>query len=173
MSINFVFAVVASVVLMVLWPAILLVFVKNKKHLQTAVKLLSIVYFCFLAIGVLGKIDLSNGNFSVTFETTNKWLDFNKFTVYSFGTFNVLINLYMLLPVGAIGYACFDEHKFAKTIALSFFISLFIETLQLILPVARSVELTDLLYNTLSGIIGYCLFALISKFQKHKTVAKI
>ena len=90
MSINFVFAVVASVVLMVLLPAILLVFVKNKKHLQTAVKLLSIVYFCFLAIGVLGKIDLSNGNFSVTFETTNKWFDFNKFTVYSFG-FKVLI----------------------------------------------------------------------------------
>lgn len=151
---------------MVVLPLLLLIFIKNKKALMICVKTLCIVYFCLLAVGVFGKIDMQNGNFIVTFETNGSWFDFKKFTPYSFGTFNVLINLYMLFPIGAIGVVSLQNHKLIKTALLSFCISFFIESMQLILPIARSVEITDLVYNTISGVIGYCFFAIMLKICK-------
>lgn len=166
MTINIVLSVILSVVLMVILPLMLIIFIKDKKVLNLCVKTLFAIYLCFLAVGVFGKIDIKNGNFIVEFATTDKWFDLSKFHVYSFGTFNVLINLYMLFPVGAISCVCFERNKFLKATLLAFVISLFIESMQLILPIARSVELTDIVYNTLSGMIGYCFFALMIKITK-------
>lgn len=169
MTINITFAIAISVVLMVILPVVLMIFIKKQRVLNALVKSLFIIYLCFLAIGVFGKIDIKNGNFILEFATTDKWFDFSKFHLYSFGTFNVLINLFMLFPVGALAYISFEEKKFLNATLLAFFISLFIESMQLILPIARSVELTDIVYNTLSGMIGYCFFALVLKATKKKT----
>lgn len=170
MIVNFTFAIIISVVFMVVLPAVLIIFVKNRKHLQFCIKILSIAYFCILCVGVLSKIEFNGNTVLVTVETKSGWFDTNKFSFYSFGTFNILINLYMLLPVGAIGYVCFDENKFLKTTALAFLISLLIETMQFIFPVARSVEFTDIVYNTLSGMIGYLTFYLIGKLKMQQTL---
>ena len=72
----------------------------------------------------------------------------------------------MLFPIGFIVHVFCKNHKFLKTILYSFLISLFIENYQFILPISRTTELTDLLFNTLGGVLS-------AKFIKAKLNVQI
>lgn len=56
-----------------------------------------------------------------------------------------------------------------KKIAPAFFISLAIEIFQFILSIGVT-DITDLLGNTLGGIIGIVIFYLLAKLFKNKTI---
>ena len=61
-----------------------------------------------------------------------------------------------------------EDWSILKQISVGFFISLGIEVLQFILAIGAT-DITDLIGNTLGGIVGIGVFYLFSKVFKNKT----
>ncbi|MCC0697048.1 VanZ family protein [Clostridioides sp. ES-S-0048-02] len=81
----------------------------------------------------------------------------------------IILNVAIFVPFGI--YLCIlkEEFSFIKKIVPIFIISLVFETLQYIFAIGAS-DITDLIGNTLGGIIGIVVFMLLSKIFKHKTM---
>lgn len=160
---SIILVVIIALFLMIVFPAILLLALK--KH-QTALKIctiiLMIIYFSLLFIGTSFKVYVKNGNLVIHPNFTSSWFSM-RFVLFNFSLTNILVNLALLLPTGFIVYVFAKEHKFLKTISFAFLISLFIELYQFILPVSRATELTDILLNTLSGVISASYCCLLEK----------
>ena len=159
MAIEIVVAI--ALFLMIIFPTILLIALKNHKRvLKICTIILSLIYFTLLFIGTTFKVTVLNGNLVIKPNFTQNWFSL-RFVMHNFSTTNILVNLALLLPIGFITYIFCKKHKFLKTILFAFLISCFIEFYQFALPVARGTELTDILLNTFSGVISamYC-FAL-------------
>lgn len=72
----------------------------------------------------------------------------------------IILNVIMMIPFGFM-YPI-QNKSFKKTLLMTFLFSLTIELLQPIINAARSSDITDLITNTVGGIIGY-IFYLIFK----------
>ena len=77
-------------------------------------------------------------------------------------------NIVVFIPVGI--YVCMlkKDWPILKKISVGFFISLGIEVLQFVLAIGAT-DITDLIGNTLGGIVGIGVFYLFSKVFKNKT----
>lgn len=78
-------------------------------------------------------------------------------------------NILAFLPVGVYVSMLKPEWSFLKRLLPAFGISLFYEIMQFVLAVGAS-DITDLINNTLGGIIGIVIFALLQKIFGEKTV---
>ena len=80
----------------------------------------------------------------------------------------IIDNILVFIPLGI--YICMlkEDWSILRKISVGFFISLGIEVLQFILAIGAT-DITDLLGNTLGGIIGIGVFYLFSKLFKNKT----
>ena len=80
----------------------------------------------------------------------------------------IINNIIVFVPVGI--YICMLKENWSilRKISVGFFISLGIEVLQFILAIGAT-DITDLIGNTLGGIIGIGVFYLFSKVFKNKT----
>ena len=80
----------------------------------------------------------------------------------------IIDNILVFIPLGI--YICMlkEDWSILRKITVGFFISLGIEVLQFILAIGAT-DITDLLGNTLGGILGIGVFYLFSKVFKHKT----
>ena len=80
----------------------------------------------------------------------------------------IINNIIVFVPVGI--YICMLKENWSilRKISVGFFISLGIEVLQFILAIGAT-DITDLIGNTLGGIIGIGVFYLFSKLFKNKT----
>ncbi|MBP3930410.1 MAG: VanZ family protein [Peptostreptococcaceae bacterium] len=80
----------------------------------------------------------------------------------------IIDNILVFIPIGI--YICMlkEDWSILRKISVGFFISLGIEVLQFILAIGAT-DITDLLGNTLGGIIGIGVFYLFSKLFKNKT----
>ncbi|WP_042274523.1 VanZ family protein [[Clostridium] dakarense] len=81
----------------------------------------------------------------------------------------IINNILVFVPVGI--YTCMLNPKwsFIKKISLSFFVSLSIEVLQFIFAIGAT-DITDLIGNTLGGIVGIGVFYIFAKVFKNKTI---
>lgn len=81
----------------------------------------------------------------------------------------IILNVVVFVPFGI--YLCMlkEEWSFLKKIVPIFLASLIFETLQYIFAIGAS-DITDLIGNTLGGIIGIAIFVLLSKIFKNKTI---
>lgn len=81
----------------------------------------------------------------------------------------IINNIIVFVPLGI--YTCMlnQNCSFIKKVSVSFFVSLLIEVCQYILAIGAT-DITDILGNTLGGIIGIGIFYIFSKLLKHKTV---
>ena len=148
--------------------------IKNEK----AKKIVSIVLFglyCIvLLVGVFGVISFSQGNVNIAFNFTNKWASKTINWGFNITKFDLIINLVMLFPVGMISYFLLQKKKMLIRIILLIVIGmltgLFIEACQFVLPIYRSVQLTDVLLNTASvfggGLLAMGYLSLIKKIRK-------
>lgn len=74
----------------------------------------------------------------------------------------IIMNLVIFVPLGLyVGILC-KRWGFGNKVLLFFLISLLFETLQFVLAIG-SFDSTDLINNTVGGIIGWVLFELIEK----------
>lgn len=79
----------------------------------------------------------------------------------------ILLNIAMFVPLGFLLPAVFaGARKWYKTLLLVAGVSLFIETVQYF--IGRSSDIDDLIMNTLGGILGYALFALLNLCFKNR-----
>ena len=80
----------------------------------------------------------------------------------------IIDNILVFIPLGI--YICMlkEDWSILRKISVGFFVSLGIEVLQFILAIGAT-DITDLLGNTLGGILGIGVFYLFSKLFKNKT----
>lgn len=78
---------------------------------------------------------------------------------------NLLGNILIFIPFGFFLPMGSTKKSFVLTALFSFFLSLGIETFQLLTKIG-SFDVDDLLLNTLGGIIGYLLYRILSYFRR-------
>lgn len=72
-------------------------------------------------------------------------------------------NIIVFIPLGFFNGLLGPKNiKAWQAVMISFFVSAFIETIQIFLP--RMVDIDDVILNTAGGFIGYALFVLLQKF---------
>ncbi|MBQ7466765.1 MAG: VanZ family protein [Clostridia bacterium] len=117
------------------------------------------VYVLVLLIGVLGRIDIAKQNVKIDLDFSGEFASKPiNFGFSHLATFDIVINLLMLIPIGTY-FVFFNQNiKIWKVVLFSLLIGLgvglCIETLQFILPVKRSVQLSDALFNSVSVLLG-------------------
>ena len=158
-NLTIILAILAFILMVVLPTVILIMLKKHKKALKITAIIFAVVYFILLFIGTTFKFKFKSDFVLINADFSGDWFSM-RFLPYSFATRNVLINLAMMFPIGFLVYIFSNKNRFLKTILYAFLLSLFIEFYQFMLPISRTTELTDLLFNTLSGMISaiYCYF---------------
>lgn len=81
----------------------------------------------------------------------------------------IILNVVVFIPFGIYAAMLGNKWGIIKKIIPVFAVSLMYETLQYIFAVGTS-DITDLLGNTLGGVIGICLFFGAEKIFKEKTI---
>lgn len=81
----------------------------------------------------------------------------------------IILNVIVFFPFGLYISMLNEEWKLIKKITPIFIVSLAFEALQYIFAIGGS-DITDLIGNTLGGIIGICIFLGLSKLLKDKTI---
>ena len=172
MTINFYFALMLVLFFMLVLPTTLVFTLKHKpKILKWCTAILLIVYLFLLFIGTAGKISLKSNTLKISFNFTKDWFSLY-FLWFNFSKTNVLINLFLLFPVGYVVFTFSKNHPFLKTILLALSISIIVEIYQWVLPIHRNTELSDILFNVISGFISaiYCkLLLTLGAFKTNKT----
>lgn len=120
-------------------------------------------YIFLLILGVFTNVDFNSSNVSFTLLITSDWAN-NTINIAYFNFISILINLFLLFPLGVILSFLFKSNKkFYKIILFGIFTSISIEFLQFLLPIIRYPELLDVLTNTISVILGYLYYLVIEK----------
>lgn len=83
----------------------------------------------------------------------------------------MILNAVIFVPLGIYAGVLFEKWIFGKKVFLFFVISLMIEGLQFILRVG-AFDITDIITNTLGGIIGLIIFKAIEKVFKNNFKAQ-
>ena len=137
----------------------LLWLIKNEKLKSILTHVFFGLYLCVLLAGVFGRVDISGGLVKVSFDFGGEWAAKTiNWSVSNITTFDLLINLFMVIPVGM--YIAYLSRRKKMVISLLLFVALgfatglFIESFQFILPIQRSVQLSDVLLNMASVVIG-------------------
>lgn len=74
----------------------------------------------------------------------------------------IILNVVIFVPLGIYVEILFERWSFGKKFFLFFLISLIVEVLQFILAVG-AFDITDIITNTVGGIIGLMIFKVIQK----------
>ena len=82
---------------------------------------------------------------------------------------DIINNILVFVPVGIYVSMIKEDWSILKKISVSFFISLTVEIAQFILAVGAT-DITDLIGNTMGGIIGVGIFHLFNMIFKNKTI---
>ena len=156
-------ALIIAAVCVIVIPTILLLVIKSDKKIKIITYIAISLFFAVLACGVLGKISIGKDVVSVSFDFSNSWADKTIDWDFNIDKIDLLLNIFMLIPVGAFSVVRLKNKKFS--ILFGFILGLVtgfvIESLQYILPVYRSVQLSDMILNGVSGLIGAIYFYLV------------
>lgn len=138
-------------------PFILLCCCKGRLT-STIIWILFAVYIVVLLCGVLSKYNIVDRDYILYFDFgyySNKAINWRFWKV---GIVDVLINIIMLIPIGQV-IAHFVKTKSKTKVLIVLLVSgllsgIVIETLQYILPINRSVQLSDVIFNIISVVLG-------------------
>jgi len=155
-------------------PFIVIVFGKSKSIGSIIISILSLLFLMALVIGLYSTLTFKNNAVFFNFDFTNLWFNKNINWQLKLPTkFDFIINIILLIPVGvACRYFTQNKKLGIRIIILTivaFVTGILTELGQYILPVYRSVQLTDTLLNIISVILGGCFASLcfvIKKFIK-------
>lgn len=136
----------------------------DKKLLKykRATSILFIVYFLLLTWIIVFKMELSISNLvterSINFIPFKESVIVNGRILFS----EIINNAIVFIPVGVFTAMLYDNWNFIKMAAVPFGISLLYEIIQYIFAVGAC-DITDLINNTLGGIVGILIFKLRRK----------
>ena len=171
MTINTTLTLILGIICYIVLPFLVLLFVKNDKRLKVITIVLLCLYLVILLIGVWGEIDVNRHNITINFDFSGKFCSKKiNFNFKNLTTFDILINLFMLIPIG-MAIAFLKKTSYLKSLLIFALVGLIcgfaIELTQFILPIQRSVQLSDVIFNMISvligGIIGKLYLILLKK----------
>ena len=140
----------------------------KKKHNLT--RILFIVYFCILVWILLFKMSFSLDELYKS--RSINIIPFSGSIVVNGKLYinEIINNILVFVPIGI--YTCMlkQEWSITKKISVAFFISLAVEVLQFILAIGAT-DITDLIGNTIGGVIGIVIFYLFDKVLKNKAIS--
>lgn len=141
----------------------------KRQREQNITKVLLAVY-CFVLVWII--LFKMNMDFSVIGYYRNINLIPFKGSVITNGrisTAEIMLNVLIFVPFGVYISMLKEDWNFICKAAPVFCTSLSFEVLQYVLGIGAT-DITDLLGNTLGGIIGILLFGLLSKLLKENTI---
>lgn len=178
MTISTVLVLILGVIFFFVVPFVIWCFKSEKLQ-----KILMIIYFCcylcVLFVGVFGSLSIGERYITINFDFTRDWRAKPiNISLSGIGKFDLIINLVMLYPAGMfILFLARRKKWWIKLIMLATIglaIGATIETLQFILPVPRSVQLSDALLNMTSvfigGLIGWAYLWIIGRIFRKKVI---
>ena len=173
MVISSVFCYVLFVALFLVCPIVLSLLYKKERLNKILAYCLLGLYTIALVIGVFTKASIKNGVFSIRLDYSAGWANKTiKFNILKTRKVDFLINSVLLFPIGVI-LSLFLSYKnkpikkqLISLLVVGFVIGLFIEFMQFLLPIARSVQLSDLLLNTISSVMGGLYFVFVNSITK-------
>lgn len=137
----------------------LLLLIRNGKKRNIFVFISFAIYLVVLAIGVFGQIDYIEKGVKIGFVFGNKWGGKNiDYTFSVLSGHDIIFNIVMLLPLGIFIEYILRNKPYGKRIfclvVFGFLCGALIETMQYILPITRTVQVSDAIFNMISTIIG-------------------
>ena len=178
MKINTILVLVLGGICYLVLPFLILL-IKNEKTRKIVASICLVGFVGVLLIGVWSVVDANKDYVNITFNFGGKWCNKTmKWDFSNISTFDLVINLVMLFPIGIFSFYFFKNKKiltkFLLLTLIGAFCGSFIELSQYILPISRSVQLSDIVFNTISVLFGgiICWFYqwIISLFRKKKNV---
>ena len=117
-----------------------------------------IMYAIILFFGITSRIVIDNNFAIVSLDYSANWCDKTiNFSLVKIDKIDLLINIVMLIPIG-LTIVYFNNKsivsKFVVLVIVGVVMGVLLETIQFILPVVRSVQLSDVLLNTFSVVLG-------------------
>ena len=166
----FVNRIIISVIAFMLFCAVSIFLYKKHKFnkLQCgAAILLSLYIVVLLYFTVTGRYSHEEYEYQINFFTSYRWFfEHNGEQVLR----QLLINLVMLMPVGFLLPVVINaKHKYLITMALSFLLTVFIETMQLIMK-CGVYEIDDVFNNLLGSIVGVLIHKVMIDIIRKNTV---
>ena len=162
-------------------PLTISTFSKNDTLKTVSHNILTTLFLTLLVILTMTETHIDGNQLIFKFSTTENLSKSFAINKLRFGTLDAKINLLMLIPVGALNQLKYSTKKYdkmsnkAKVVKGSLnalFLSVIIETMQLVLPINRTPDLNDIILNTISGLIGSSSCALVD-YTKEKIENRI
>ena len=173
MTISLIFAIIFCSVFYVGIPILLGVFYRQQKINRIFAIILLCLFLIVLSLGVFTNFSVKNNLIYINFDYSKAWasesLTFNStISLFDFG-----VNFVMLMPIGVV-FTLFSSYKEKFSIFKNLLFSLLlglgigfgIELIQFILPIERSIQLTDVLLNAVSCLFGSLYFIIILKVRQ-------
>ena len=139
----------------VILPVVLKIFFADTKICKILTWIIFIFFVIIILCLTLGKVSVDK-IVSIYFETSGGWCEKHIYWFDKFEWKDAIINLVMMTPVGVFIWN--NERSFWKNIVFALLLGaslgLLIESLQFILPIARTVQVQDVLFNGISSAIG-------------------
>lgn len=107
---------------------------------------------------------LNSGAWGVNFYPFRTIKSYINYSSFAHAFLNIAGNILLFVPFGFLLPMIYKEFKsFKNTVGLSIIFSFFIEFIQFF--IGRSVDIDDLLLNTVGGIIGFLIFICFRKIK--------
>ena len=167
MKVPFLLCVLLFGSLFLICPIILAtLFEKKKLNKWLALSMLAL-FSIALICGVFSNFSKTDDYIHFYFDYSSPWASETiSFNIFKIGKFDLAVNLVLLFPVGVVLslFLSYKKLRFSKQLLWLFVVGLslglFIETMQFILPISRAIQLSDVILNTISCIIGGLYFLL-------------
>ncbi|MDI3311920.1 MAG: VanZ family protein, partial [Thermoanaerobacterium sp.] len=136
---------------------------RNKK--EFLLNTIMYVYVVMVLFVTVMPLTIPLGGTNNLFMETANFIPFRDVTLNYDGAFlEILLNIIMMIPFGFL-YPILRRKGVIKTIILTFMFSLIIECTQLLsawwgLISSRTFDVTDLITNTLGGLIGFLVYTI-------------
>lgn len=140
---------------------------KNKKFLKIIISILFIIYLVILAWVILFKLQFSLGDIDHTKSINLIPFHYSTAVGEQFHINEVMDNILIFIPFGILLSMLAPKMKLQNKILIICGTSLVLETTQFLLSIG-STDITDVITNTLGGIVGIALYALLLKAVKDK-----
>ncbi len=164
--------VVVAVFAYVVLPTAMLILIKDKSKVKILTAILTILYVVVLVLGVTSKVVFDAEHVVIKFEYGTDWCNkFINWNIFSGKLGDIAINIVLLFPLGAT-VNVFSKGTLGKVALkcaiVGCIVGLLIECSQFVFPVTRSVQLSDVILNTLSAVLGGLYYYLICRINYRK-----
>ena len=175
MKISTIFAALLMSSLYIICPILLRIFLYKKKFNKILALVLFGLFMIPLIIGVFANVSVSKENVIINFETNGLWASESiNLNIFKLSVFDICINTVMLIPIGVVTtlFYYYKNEKFCfgrlmlRLLIMGLISGFLIELLQFILPIERSIQLSDVILNTISCTLGGIYFTLLLKIKK-------